>query len=146
VPIDLAKALPILMPRAIAWAEAEERRAMQIGAALAAAAQAQAHSVGVQRPLEVRVAVEDRLPVPADPALRAAADQAGLVGRMARGLTLGHAIFIVSGHELDQGLLRHELRHVHQYEKAGSIAAFLPVYLTQILQFGYANALGTGRP
>lgn len=37
-------------------------------------------------------------------------------------------------------LVTHELRHVHQYETAGSIAAFLPVYLQQILDYGYAHA------
>ena len=36
--------------------------------------------------------------------------------------------------------LSHEFRHVYQYEAAGSIAAFLPVYLQQIVAFGYANA------
>lgn len=34
----------------------------------------------------------------------------------------------------------HELRHVHQYEQHGSIAAFLRVYLRQIVEVGYANA------
>jgi hypothetical protein len=55
------------------------------------------------------------------------------------GLTLGHSIFIVRGHK-DRRLLSHELRHVHQYEHHGSIAAFLPVYLQQIVEVGYANA------
>ena len=32
------------------------------------------------------------------------------------------------------------LTHVYQYEKAGSIAAFLPQYLQQIAIVGYANA------
>jgi hypothetical protein len=54
------------------------------------------------------------------------------------GLTLGHAVFVRRGHD-SWRLLSHEFRHVHQYEQAGSIAAFLPVYLQQIVQFGYAN-------
>jgi hypothetical protein len=37
-------------------------------------------------------------------------------------------------------LVSHELRHVHQYETAGSIAAFLGVYLAQIATVGYDNA------
>ena len=37
------------------------------------------------------------------------------------------------------GLLSHEFRHVYQYEQAGSIAAFLPGYLQQVVQLGYAN-------
>ncbi len=56
------------------------------------------------------------------------------------GLTLGDAVFICVGHEMNPRLLRHELRHVYQYEQAGSISAFLPLYLGQIVQFGYRNA------
>ena len=48
-------------------------------------------------------------------------------------------MFICRGHETKR-LLSHELRHVHQYEQAGSIAGFLPEYLQQIVAFGYAAA------
>ena len=34
-------------------------------------------------------------------------------------------------------LLSHELRHVHQYEKFGSISSFLAEYLNQIISVGY---------
>ena len=71
--------------------------------------------------------------------LRAAALQAGLLGPGMVGLTLGYSIFIVNGHVNDR-LLSHELRHVQQYERAGSIAAFLPTYLSQIVDLGYENA------
>jgi hypothetical protein len=79
------------------------------------------------------------LPLPEDPALRSAAVAAGLLGPRAVGLTLGHSIFICHGYK-DRRLLSHELRHVHQYEQHGSIAAFLQVYLEQIVEVGYANA------
>jgi hypothetical protein len=55
------------------------------------------------------------------------------------GLTLGYAIFICEGHNSPR-LLSHECRHVYQYEMCGSIAAFLPIYLQQIVDFGYMNA------
>ena len=50
---------------------------------------------------------------------------------------LGHSIFVRAGHETAR-LLSHELRHVYQYERAGSIAGFLPTYLQQIIEVGYA--------
>ena len=56
------------------------------------------------------------------------------------GLTLGYAVLICRGHESRPRLLSHEFRHVYQYEAAGSIAAFLPAYLEQIVAFGYFNA------
>ncbi len=40
--------------------------------------------------------------------------------------------FLVTERNVNPRLLRHEFRHVHQYEKAGSISAFLPIYLGQI--------------
>jgi hypothetical protein len=38
---------------------------------------------------------------------------------------------------MSPSLLSHELRHIYQYEAAGSIAAFLPIYLWQIAMVGY---------
>ena len=71
--------------------------------------------------------------------LQAAATQAGLLGPGMVGLTLGHSIFICKGHRTRR-LVSHELRHVYQYEQHGSIAGFLPVYLSQVLEVGYQNA------
>ena len=99
-----------------------------------------ARHVGVKKPELVRVEiVGDRLPMPDDPVLQAAAAQAGLLGPGMAGLTLGHSIFICRGHNTRR-LLSHELRHVFQYEQHGSIAAFLPVYLAQVLEVGYQDA------
>jgi len=55
------------------------------------------------------------------------------------GLTLGYAIFMLGGHG-DVRLLSHECRHVYQYEAHGGIAAFLPVYLAQVVGVGYVSA------
>src|SRR5204862_4832685 len=87
----------------------------------------------------VRIAVADELPFPEHPALQAAATQTGLLGPHMSGLTLGHTVFIRTGH-VSVRLLSHELRHVAQYEAAGSIGAFLPGYLMQIVHFGYEDA------
>lgn len=132
--------LPELLPGAIAWAEARARKAAEVGSALTPEEQGIARAVGVAKPERVRIEiVGDRLPMPDDPVLRAAAIRAGLLGPGMVGLTLGHSIFICRGHRTRR-LLSHELRHVHQYEQHGSIAAFLPVYLAQVLQAGYEDA------
>lgn len=98
-----------------------------------------ARSVGVAEPERVRVEIVERLPLPEDAALHAAALQAGLLGPNMTGLTLGHSTFICRGHKTRR-LLSHELRHVYQYAQAGSIAAFLPMYLRQVAEMGYAAA------
>jgi hypothetical protein len=61
------------------------------------------------------------------------------LGPSGHGLTLGYAIYVCRGKE-SLRLFSHECRHVYQYEQAGSIEAFLPIYLRQVAMFGYANA------
>jgi len=129
----------MLLPGAIAWAEARAKKAADVGDALTAAEQEIARRVGVGQPELVRVEIVSSLPLPEDPMLRTAALSAGLLGPGMVGLTLGYSIFICRGHK-DRRLLSHELRHVYQYEQHGSIAAFLPIYLKQIVEVGYANS------
>jgi hypothetical protein len=91
------------------------------------------------RPELIRVSMVPQLPQPEDPELLLAAQHTGLLGPNMAGLTLGHAIYICHGQDSIR-LISHKCRHVHQYELAGSIAAFLPQYLQQIATVGYANA------
>ncbi len=134
---DLAAALPRLLPRAIAWAEAQEAETLGAGTAVSPdGGVALARAVGVERPDMIRVSLVDHIPLPNDPDLRHAAIESGLIGPGTLGITFGYAIYIPSDQD-EAGLLWHECRHVHQYEQAGSIAALLPVYLNQIVEFGY---------
>jgi hypothetical protein len=137
--MDLQALLPLLMPRAIAWAEAVAADAMARGETLSPSASDDAKTVGVCRPDKVRVLTVDHLPLPEHPELRAAAFQTGLLVTNMIGLTLGYAILICSGH-MSRSLLSHECRHVAQYEQAGSIASFLPDYLSSIVEVGYENS------
>ena len=137
--MDLLAALPLLLPKAIAWAIDEEARTAISGRVLSATEVGIAEKVGVTRPDLIRVQLCSQLPLPEDASLRTAAEQTGLLGPGMVGLTLGYAVFICSGHETRR-LLAHEFRHVFQYEQRGGIAGFLPIYLEQIASFGYANS------
>ena len=137
--IDLRTALPMLLPSAIKWAEARAQEVAQSGERPNERRILIARAVGVRRPELIRIALVDHLPLPEDPQLRTAALQTGLLGPGMVGLTLGHSVLIRRGHDTIR-LLSHEFRHVHQYEQFGSIANFLPVYLKQIVESGYANA------
>jgi hypothetical protein len=132
---DLISALPL----AVAWAEAQSRHVAETGQPLNAADRSIAMQVGVQHPELIRMIIVDALPQPDDPALRRAALATGLLGPGGIGLTLGYSIFILRGH-MSHRLFSHECRHVQQYEAAGSIAAFLPVYLEQITVLGYLDS------
>lgn len=137
--IDLAAILPSILPGAVAWAEQQSNLVLVNGASLPQHCIADARTVGVQSPERIRVAIVPSLPLPLDPMLRNVALSTGLLGPNMVGLTLGHAVIVVQGHDTRR-LLTHEFRHVHQYEVAGSIATFLPTYLQQIAAFGYEQA------
>jgi hypothetical protein len=137
--VDLVAVLPRLLPRAVAWAEARSAEVEATGTSLNDSGLSIARTVGVVRPERIRVGMVDRLPIPDDPELRAVSREAGLLGPGMVGLTLGYAIFIVNGYGTNR-LFSHECRHVYQYESAGSIAAFLPLYLGQVAAHGYHDA------
>ena len=138
--MDLAALLPVLTPRAVEWAETQAHVVLAHGATLSPLGRNLAASVGVREPDKIRLGVVTSLPLPDDALLRAAAVQTGLLGPKMIGLTLGYAVLVVAGHDADPRLLSHEFRHVYQYEAAGSIGAFLPQYLAEIVQFGYSGA------
>lgn len=135
----LKAALPLLVPLAIEWAEAEAANAAKSGRPLSQAERDMAGTVGVRQPHLIRIAMVDQMPRPSHPMLKTAAMAAGFLGPGTAGLTLGHAVLVRHGQDSVR-LLSHEFRHVFQYEQAGSIAAFLPVYLKQIVERGYEAA------
>lgn len=133
---DFKAALQNVTPKAIAWAKAQSELIMVYGVPLSVQGIAEARTVGVISPERVRIAFVPSLPLPEDEDLRTIALDAGLLGPDMTGLTLGYGIFIVQGSQSRQ-LFTHEFRHVFQFERAGSIAAFLSVYLDQIASVGY---------
>lgn len=137
--IDLASALPGLLPAAIAWAEQHASEIVMSGRPLSELEVAVAREVGVSCPEKVRIKFVERLPLPNEPRLRQVALDAGLLGPTMVGLTLGYGIYLCNGHN-SSCLLSHECRHVYQYEQAGSIAAYIPKYLREIVEYGYTNA------
>lgn len=137
---DLRSALPVLIPKAIAWAETQSEKAVLAGRPLDELFMSIAKSVGVANPERIRILDVPRLPMPDDPQLKQAALATGLLGPEMVGLTLGYSVLVCPGYGRDVRLLSHEFRHVYQYEQAGSIAGFLPAYLQQIVTVGYHNA------
>ncbi len=133
---DLAAVLPKLLPQAIKWVELRSAEILLTGKPLTPAGIAVAQSVGVLDPDRIRVELVESLPLPDDQMLRDVALQTGLLGPDMAGVTFGHGIYACIDHVTNR-LLAHECRHVFQYEDAGSIAAFLPVYLQDIVQYGY---------
>lgn len=137
--MDLQTLMPLLVPKAIAWAQEQSHLILRSGVSLNEKGAALAMHSGVAEPGLVRIKYVSELPMPEDQLLREVAEATGLIGPNMAGMTLGYGIFIVERHA-DVRLISHELRHVQQYERFGSIEAFMPVYLAQIASVGYYDA------
>ena len=134
----LATVLPRLLPAAIAWAGQAAAAGAAEGLPLDESGRALAARVGVRDAARVRVHEVDAMPAPPGD-LGRIAEALQFLGPGTQGLTLDHTVFILRG-RLSRELLAHELRHVHQVEVAGSLAAFLAEYLRQFAGVGYWNA------
>ncbi len=135
----LRAALPLLMGRIVAFAGAQERQILERGLPLDATSLADAHRVGVEQPKKVRVLEVDEIPVPAQRLLRAIGRQMGLVSAQTRGMSFRYGIYVRRGLAKDRALIAHELVHTCQYERLGSMSAFLTAYLEECLTIGYPN-------
>lgn len=136
---SLGSMLPALLPSAISWVKEQSALILNTGGPLDDLGIRLARSVGVSYPEKIRISVVQQLPLPNDPLLREVALQTGLLGPDMIGVTFGYGVYICEGNISNQ-LISHECRHVYQYEAAGSIDAFLPVYLHQIATVGYYDA------
>jgi hypothetical protein len=56
------------------------------------------------------------------------------------GMTIGHGIFVLQDCLQNPNLIAHELMHVAQYERHGSLLAFLQQYLSEVNEYGYPAA------
>ena len=127
-----------LLPEAVRWVEKLEGEALASGRSLDSAEIELATRMGVSNPERVRILEVPTIPSPDTPALAEAVEMAGLMGAGVQGLTLGHSIYVIEGC-LTTLLLSHELVHVAQYERYGSIDAFINEYLKQYAEHGYKS-------
>lgn len=128
-----------LLKRVNVWAQEQSRVAIEAGTLLSKEESGLAKMVGVEHPELVRILEVDVIPVPSDIELKTMAEATGLFSPDIAGITFNYGIYIKKGHRKNH-LVSHELRHVYQYEKAGSIQNFLNAYILQLLSVGYANA------
>ena len=129
-----------LLPLACEWAAAKEQRILATGEALSDTMLADARLVGVAAPDRVRLLFVPEIPIPADPALRAAVQETHFLSPLTRGLALRYGIFIRSDCRFDRTMVIHELGHTAQYERLGGFEPFLRQYLFECLTIGYPEA------
>jgi hypothetical protein len=128
--------LKLILPDAITWVEYQSTFISAIGLPLNSRQMDIAKRVGVTELHKVRLLMTDRIPLPSSGVLRETGLRTGLIDPDLAGMAFGHSI-VITKENLTNRLLSHELRHVHQYERFGSIAAFMAEYLSQIISVGY---------
>lgn len=137
--LDLHAALPVILPKALLWAQELSAQAEQEGLPLGPDLSALARRVGVQNPERIRVLEQDYLPKPEDADLQQAVFATGLLGASMTALTVGYGIVVGRGCGTPE-LLSHNFRHVYQFEQAGSLESFLTDYICQVIEFGHDQA------
>ena len=118
----------------------QEQRILATGEALSNTMLASARLVGVSAAERVRLLYVPEIPIPDDPALRAAVEETHFLSPLTRGLTLRYGIFIRSDCRSDRTMVIHELGHIAQYERLGGFEPFLRQYLFECLAIGYPEA------
>ena len=131
--------LNLILPLATRWVHEQEQRIVSEGILLAPNEAFLAHLAGVRNPEKVRLMHVDFIPMPEDTVLRKANELVNLVSPVTAGITFGYGIYIRDDIWGDRKLLAHELVHVAQYERFGSVGAFLKEYLDECLSIGYPN-------
>ena len=118
-----------LLPVACEWAKAQEQFVLSGGAPLDDRYTADALRVGVRDVRRVRLLVVDRMPLPENAELAAAAMQTQIITEASRGVALGHGIIIRADAWGDRELVLHQLVHVAQCERSGGLESFVHKYL-----------------
>jgi len=129
--------LPMILPLASQWVQSQEAEILAHGTALTPEQRKDAKAAGVRSPDKIHLRVLREIPLPADAILGNIARKTGLMGPGTAGLTLRYGIYIREDAQFDRELHVHEFVHVGQYERLGSIEAFLGPYLQECIDPGY---------
>lgn len=134
--------------RALAWMAASiaspwvwfhQRQIQHRGRCLTHGEKELAARLGIQRIDDVRVLEIEQVPNPLSWSF-GLMEKRGVCVSQVDGITLGHGIYVASSVATSRELMAHELVHVEQYERAGSIWSFLVEYIHQCLMTGYQEA------
>jgi hypothetical protein len=133
----LTPLVPLIVPPAGRWVEARETAILAEGEYLTANELADARRAGVLQPEKIRLLFVGSIPMPDAGLLRVLGRRTGFVGANTAGITLRYGIYIQQQYRGNRELYVHEFVHVGQYERFGSIEAFLRDYLRECLDPGY---------
>jgi hypothetical protein len=118
-----------LLPLAVQWTKTQEEFVLKHGNPLSARHLADAKLAGVQHPARIRVLAVDRIPLPEDSRLAEASKRIGIITEGTRCMGFGYALIIRVDAWNDRELILHNLVHIAQSERAGSLEQWVREYL-----------------
>jgi hypothetical protein len=128
------------LPWVTFWAWRHEREILRRGRPLAQDELQRAALAGVAAPGRIRVLTVDKVPMPGWRWVQRLAARLGFDGSTTAGMALRYGIYLRRDREVETALMVHECAHTAQYERLGSIAAFMRRYLVECLRDGYAGS------
>ena len=95
---------------------------------------------GANHPERIRVLCVPEIPMPVPHWIQRLGASFSFACHAPAGMTLGHGVYVANACADDPALLIHELVHVGQYQRLGSVKSFLRRYLWECLTVGYESA------
>lgn len=138
----VALLLKPFMSWATRWVQTQEALIIGQGRTLSASEQDDARRAGVVAAKKIHILAVPTIPSPPHPLMLIASKFVNLIGPHIAGLTLNYGIYIredCADYHLHRELYVHEFVHVGQYERLGSIRAFLSSYLPECIVPGYPS-------
>lgn len=129
-----------LFPLACQWVEEQEQKILQEGIRLTPDQQIDAYLIGIKKIKNIRIVPVDVMPRPSHPQLQPALEATGFLSESTIGVSYRYGIYLKKEYFQERRLVIHELVHTHQYERFGSIEAFLKQYFQECLTVGYFNS------
>ena len=126
-----------LIPKVCEWLEYQENNIISIGRDLTPEELAIAKKIGIKNYDIIRVYESSVVPNPSDIVLKELGKQIGLISTNTSGICFRYGIFIHENASDKNAVLTHELIHTLQYERFGSIKAFITQYLKECIEVGY---------
>jgi hypothetical protein len=126
-----------LLPKVGEWLESQENNIISIGRYLTPEELAIAKRIGIKNYHIIRVYESSVVPNPSDIVLNELGKQIGLISTNTSGICFRYGIFIHENTIDKKAVLTHELIHTLQYERFGSIKAFITQYLKECIEVGY---------
>jgi hypothetical protein len=130
------------LPWSVRWVQRQEAVAINNGRKLTAPEMADARRAGVSFPEKIYIRIVPSIEPPDHWLLFVVPKSLLFIGPQTSGLTLNYAIYIredCADYADNRWLYVHEMIHVGQYERFGSIEAFLAAYLKEAIVPGYPH-------